>query len=332
MPSPDFDNSPIIGGLLSNPAGRWPDSIGHIAFFKDYPYFLPCAVAGLVSLLCFLLTLFGLEEVSCPSFTESFILRSLNQTLPSMADEKQSTDIETSHTHPSAEIDTIVAATMATTLIDDHGMQKPSYGATDQLRSALSTTGSSPEVSPPTSSRSPPGFRDLLIPSIITLNINYAILCFLEQCIQVLIPLMYSTSISLGGLGFSPYMIGLIMSVWGICNGMIQVAAFASIRKLVGHRNLYVLGLSSYIVSLAAFPLMNILARREGRVDAWVWTVLVVQLGVCPLSYMSFGEDNVYVISRFIRLKPKGKAACSYILAGSHPVETPWDQQMAWPR
>jgi hypothetical protein len=227
---------------------------------------------------------------------------------PTLQEKTSASDFETFQAQLNSEMDRTHSTAMTTALIDNHGVRNQSYGATDtecspKLPFIHSSSGSG--ASSPSSPRRPPGFRDLLIPSIITLNINYALLCFCEQCVQVLIPLMYSTSIPLGGLGFSPYTIGLIMSIWGVCNGLIQILTFARLRKLLGHRNLYVLGISSYLCTLAAFPLMNILAKREGRVDAWVWGVLVFQLALCPLSYMSFGGVQICMFSRAIRLKTK---------------------------
>jgi hypothetical protein len=57
---------PILGGLLSDPAGSYPDAFGKVAFFKHFPYALPNLVSA-----CFLsLALLGiwlfLEEVSLP--------------------------------------------------------------------------------------------------------------------------------------------------------------------------------------------------------------------------------------------------------------------------
>lgn len=52
--------------------------------------------------------------------------------------------------------------------------------------------------------------RRTLVPMI---NMGY--LAFVNQSVVVLLPLMFSSSIPLGGLGMSPFQIGVIMSVWG---------------------------------------------------------------------------------------------------------------------
>ncbi|KAH9951314.1 MFS general substrate transporter [Amylocystis lapponica] len=52
---------PLLGGTFSNPATRYP-GIFDYQFLRDYPYFLPCFVAGFVSLLGAALVFFSLEE------------------------------------------------------------------------------------------------------------------------------------------------------------------------------------------------------------------------------------------------------------------------------
>ncbi|KAJ8469197.1 hypothetical protein ONZ45_g16973 [Pleurotus djamor] len=52
---------PLIGGTLSHPATRWPSIFGN-AFFREYPYFLPCAAVSLFPLLCFIIGVLKLNE------------------------------------------------------------------------------------------------------------------------------------------------------------------------------------------------------------------------------------------------------------------------------
>ena len=57
-------SSPIIGGVFSSPAVRWPDTLGKLTFLQDHPYFLPCFIASAIACLAFLCALVGLKEVS----------------------------------------------------------------------------------------------------------------------------------------------------------------------------------------------------------------------------------------------------------------------------
>ncbi|KAL6309000.1 MFS general substrate transporter [Sparassis latifolia] len=52
---------PLLGGTFSNPAERFPQFFDY-EFLKAYPYFLPCLVAGIVSLMGATLVYFCLEE------------------------------------------------------------------------------------------------------------------------------------------------------------------------------------------------------------------------------------------------------------------------------
>jgi len=54
----------IIGGTLSEPATKWPDTLGKISLLRERPYFLPCAVSGAIAFLAFSLAFIGLREVS----------------------------------------------------------------------------------------------------------------------------------------------------------------------------------------------------------------------------------------------------------------------------
>lgn len=55
---------PVLGGILSDPAGSYPYLFGHVDFFRRFPYATPNLVAALF-LLCGLLAVWlWLEEVS----------------------------------------------------------------------------------------------------------------------------------------------------------------------------------------------------------------------------------------------------------------------------
>ncbi|KAF8553331.1 major facilitator superfamily MFS-1 [Imleria badia] len=48
----------VVGGAFERPAEKWPEVFGHIPFFVGYPYFLPCVIAGSITLLGSFLSLF----------------------------------------------------------------------------------------------------------------------------------------------------------------------------------------------------------------------------------------------------------------------------------
>ncbi|KAG2186341.1 hypothetical protein INT43_002779 [Umbelopsis isabellina] len=55
---------PVLGGLLANPATQFPDVFGGIELFKRFPYFLPCAVSAVISIIGLFMTYFFFEETN----------------------------------------------------------------------------------------------------------------------------------------------------------------------------------------------------------------------------------------------------------------------------
>ncbi|KAJ7616005.1 major facilitator superfamily multidrug-resistance, DHA1 sub-family [Roridomyces roridus] len=54
--------SPFLGGVLANPATKWPDTFGKIELLRSHPYFLPCAVAASLAFCAFAFAFVGLKE------------------------------------------------------------------------------------------------------------------------------------------------------------------------------------------------------------------------------------------------------------------------------
>jgi len=54
---------PLLGGSLSNPATKFPNLLGY-DFLRNYPYFLPCFMSGLLSIIAVMFGYFFLEETS----------------------------------------------------------------------------------------------------------------------------------------------------------------------------------------------------------------------------------------------------------------------------
>ncbi|KAG8875169.1 hypothetical protein FRB97_005352 [Tulasnella sp. 331] len=53
---------PLIGGYLSHPVERYPETFGHFNFLKQHPYFLPCFVSSLITLCSIVVAVIFLEE------------------------------------------------------------------------------------------------------------------------------------------------------------------------------------------------------------------------------------------------------------------------------
>ena len=134
----------------------------------------------------------------------------------------------------------------------------------------------------------PPALRALLTPEVITLLVNYALLTFLDMCMQALLPLMWSTSIEHGGLGFSPYLIGLTMGAYGMFSALVQLTLLGPMIRRYGARKVYITNFPCLLVTFLGYPIAGYFARCAGRADWKVWCVIIVQLvanAAVPTTY-----------------------------------------------
>ncbi|KAG6849613.1 hypothetical protein H0H93_006896 [Arthromyces matolae] len=254
--------APIIGGLLSQPATRWPDLFGKIPFFQQYPYLLPCAVAALISVLTAVCGFMGLKE-----------------TLPSavLREKKKKAAIER------------CAATDATTpLLCGHNEQGYSTTATNSTIESAETEDEE--------NMAPPSIRDILTPQITLILVIYAFMTFTDISLGVLQPLVYSTSVSLGGLGFDPYRIGAVMGTWGFVNTIFNLFGLPRFLRKFGARKVQNLVYCSYTIELMLYPVMRYLVKRAGGVDGFVWTVLIVQLTLALCHGAAFASIYMLIL------------------------------------
>ena len=111
---------------------------------------------------------------------------------------------------------------MAFKSLKNHDSYIPATGSTIR-RSHLKTTHPTLHIAPPHSS---------------TLN-NQVFLTFLDMCHTVLLPLMYSTSIPLGGLGLDPFHIGAL-GIFGCVNSLIQMKYMPFYLKIWRETGIYI--------------------------------------------------------------------------------------------
>jgi hypothetical protein len=131
----------------------------------------------------------------------------------------------------------------------------------------------------------PPSLLALMTPQVLTALIVHGILCFCDISMQVLIPLMWSTSLEHGGLGFTPYTIGLTLGIYGVVNVSLQVMLLGKLIRRFGPRKVVIVSFPAFILSLSCFPLAGCFARRAGGADWRVWTVIMVQLAMDSLKF-----------------------------------------------
>ena len=109
-----------------------------------------------------------------------------------------------------------------------------------------------------------------------------------------LLPLMWSTSIPLGGLGLDPLRIGTALGVFGLINAFVQVRIMGPVLRRFGARRVFRVSFSSLLFSLVFFPIMKYFAQRAGRVDGIVVALMVAQLTSQMLLYFAYGMIKSY--------------------------------------
>ncbi|KAG6817276.1 hypothetical protein H0H87_010938 [Tephrocybe sp. NHM501043] len=254
---------PLIGGTMAQPGLRWPDTLGKMQLFHDYPYFLPCATAGSIAFISFLYAYFFLKE-SLPSAIQRkkrLEAEKAKRRLAQKGEPRLDAPLLDPQ-HPNAEYGTRVTPPS----------RSESYDATNISRAI----------------DAPPPFLSLLSRNLAIALVNHGFYCFLDQSHTVLLPLMLSTSIRHGGLGFDSFTIGMVMGIWGTSNAIFQVVAFGRIVKWLGPRKAYILSFMFFVTSFTAYPVMSILAKRSNHVDKHVWAILVTQLTLHCFACMSY--------------------------------------------
>ena len=277
---------PIIGGVLSNPATRWPDTLGRIQYLRQHPYFLPCATAGFIAFVTFIISCFGLKEVLISSIPELFLcLLGYLQTLPSLVAARKRRRL-----NEFASDGVITPYTTANTSLINHG-ERVDYGATDTTEQHQSSSSSNSE----NESSTPQSHTSFLTRGLLFIYLNYAVLSFLDMGHYVLLPLFYSTSISLGGLGLDPFTIGITFATYGCSNAVIQAKLIGPLIRKYGARKMYIVSCPCLFFCFSLYPVMRFLAQLSGRVDGFVIACMVIQMGFYMCIYCTYGIYSFFV-------------------------------------
>jgi hypothetical protein len=171
----------------------------------------------------------------------------------------------------------------------------------------------------------PVTFRSLATRRVLITLANYAFTVFMESATSAILPLLYASPISYGGLGLSSFSIGIIMSISGLLLGLSSLLFFPLLSRKLGLTHLYRVGFAGFLIVQALYALMNVLARRSGRVDGFVWAVLALQLYFNQFSVMAFSRSShpegtfrpVQILTNLHRLH-----VLAYQRCGSEPEST----------
>lgn len=115
-------------------------------------------------------------------------------------------------------------------------------------------------------------------------------LAFTDMSYQVLIPLIYSTSISAGGLGLSPYQVGLILGIFMFANGVWNWIVLTPILKKFGPRKTVIVTYTFFLTHFVLLWVLRDVAARAGGVTPLVWAILILQLFVSSVIITAFSE------------------------------------------
>ena len=103
---------------------------------------------------------------------------------------------------------------------------------------------------------------------------------------------MWSTSLENGGLGFTPYTIGLVFAVFGILSTFFQAIAVGKVVRCFGPRKVFIGSMVPWLVLVICFPLERYFAQRAGYTDWRVWTVITVHLVMYCLATACYSKLN----------------------------------------
>jgi len=126
-------------------------------------------------------------------------------------------------------------------------------------------------------------------PVIITVA-NYAMLALLDSAVMSYIPLVWSTPVEYGGLNLNPASIGLWLSLYGVMDGIFQLAFFSHFISRFGLRRVFVFSIVSCAVIYAIFPFENLAVVAGGGPNMVVWLLIILQLSSLCIFDMGYGK------------------------------------------
>ncbi|EAU85281.2 hypothetical protein CC1G_10067 [Coprinopsis cinerea okayama7 len=124
------------------------------------------------------------------------------------------------------------------------GSPPPDYSAVESsTRTEIATTRKSTSLS----SGSQSSYRILMIRPLLMTYLNYIFIAFNEMAHNSLLPLMYSSSIPLGGLGLDAYRIGVLMGAFGLANAVLQLKYLGKLTREFGPKKVYIFSYGSFL-------------------------------------------------------------------------------------
>ncbi|KAI6094580.1 major facilitator superfamily domain-containing protein [Pisolithus sp. B1] len=124
---------------------------------------------------------------------------------------------------------------------------------------------------------------------------NYGVLALVDMGFFALLPLFYATPVEIGGLGLSPFAIGLYMSAFGVGDGLFQMLFAARVIDRFGERKVFCSVVLAFFPMIAAFPIMNWVIQVQKGVGPVVWIVIFAQLLSWTMVNMAYAVVYVFI-------------------------------------
>ncbi|KAI6025157.1 MFS general substrate transporter [Pisolithus microcarpus] len=143
---------------------------------------------------------------------------------------------------------------------------------------------------------SPVPIRTLLKTYSVMLPIaNYGILGLVDIGFFALVPLFYATPIEIGGLGLSPFAIGVCMTSFGIGNGLFQTLFTARAIERFGERRVFCSAVLAFFPIIATLPIMSWVISVQKEVGVTIWVLIFAQLLSWAVVDMAYAVIFVFV-------------------------------------
>ncbi|KAI9570507.1 hypothetical protein HD554DRAFT_2170112 [Boletus coccyginus] len=142
------------------------------------------------------------------------------------------------------------------------------------------------QITPPTNNARPILMLTLLKTYSVIPIANYVTLGFVKISVIALLPLFYSSPIEIGGLGLSPSVIGISLTMLGIVDGSVQALFATNIMEWIGAKS--VLLVYSLFLPADLPPVMSAVVMAQEKVGPLIWVLLVVQLLCMVLMDLSY--------------------------------------------
>ncbi|CAG8828631.1 22284_t:CDS:2, partial [Gigaspora margarita] len=222
---------PMTGGYLSNPVDRFPGIFGGCLFLKQFPYFLPCAVAAFIGLTGFIVGFFMLPE------TRHHKILSDPERKPFLPSNKK-----------------LYGAVIPCNEINDNNSSKIN---TDDVCSVTSNDIDKDSTN---------GKKIIVKNSISKITYytiaSYALICFQTILLDEVYPIYTVTPIKDGGLGFHSNDLALTLAFSGALHLFCQFLVYPYLRNKWDTLKMFRIAFIAFIPCYCIFPLISLLQRK----------------------------------------------------------------------